>query len=231
MIFPELIQAGVAGRENRFVVSARDREGRMVRLHLANSGRLRELIVPGRELWYQPVDVSGGQKTAGKLLLVREEGGGLVCIDATLPNRVVEEALRRGELEPFSAYPAVRREYAVGRSRFDFFLSGPAGECLLEVKSVTLVERGVAMFPDAPTERGLKHLEELGTLQGGSLQTAVLFLIQRADAGSFTPNDRTQPEFRRKLREIRERGTWILAYDCDVTEREIRLRQPVEIVL
>ena len=233
MQFTKLRKGTVLGRKNRFVVTARDEAGGEIQLHLANSGRLRELIVPGRDLWYEPREDDPDRKTAGRLLLLRNAVGELVCIDATVPNAVVEEALRSGALEPFRDYAGVRREYTMGNSRFDFYLTSDEarGAAVIEVKSVTLVEEGLALFPDAPTERGLKHLTELGRLQSGRLRAAVLFLIQRADAREFTPNDRTQPEFRAKLREIRERGVQVLAYDCRVTEREIALGRPVPVLL
>ncbi|TCL56817.1 sugar fermentation stimulation protein A [Hydrogenispora ethanolica] len=231
MKFANLRKGLVVRRLNRFVVEARDEAGRMFPLHLANSGRLRELIVPGRELRYEPCDGDPCRKTAGRLQLLRNEAGLWVCIDAVIPNAVVGEALGDGALEAFRDYPEVRREHTMGDSRLDFFLSNGGQHAAIEVKSVTLVESGVALFPDAPTERGLKHLHELARLCSEGLRAAVIFLIQREDALRFTPNDRTQPEFRAKLREVRKLGVQVLAYDCRVTEREIRLRQPVPVEL
>ncbi len=231
MRFASLQKAAVLKRLNRFVVQAKDSTGRIISLHLANSGRLKELIVPGREIWFQPFQDQGDKRTCGRLLLIRNDVGTLVCIDATLPNAIVEEALRQGKIPGFANYPSLRREYTIGKSRFDFYLRSDDAECFIEVKSVTLVEAGVAMFPDAPTERGLKHLDELGRLQSERVATAVIFLIQREDATAFTPNDRTQPEFREHLRAVWERGVQVLAYDCRLTESEIELRQPVKLMI
>ncbi len=231
MRFASLEKAYVRKRLNRFVVQAMDDAGRLISLHLANSGRLQELIVAGREIWFQPFQDQGEKRTCGRLLLIRNDVGALVCIDATLPNAIVEEALRQGKIPGFVKYSALRREYTVGKSRFDFYLHSDDAVCFIEVKSVTLVEAGVAMFPDAPTERGLKHLDELGGLQKEGVATAVIFLIQREDATAFTPNDRTQPEFREHLRAAREHGVQVLAYDCRLTEQEIELRQPVKLMI
>ncbi len=154
-------------RENRFRAIV-ERDGQLLAAHVPNSGRLGELFTPGAAVWVAPFADLTGRKTVCHLALV-EYAGTLVSVDARLPNRLVAEALAAGRLTPLAGYATVRAEVRTGASRLDFLLSdGPDAarpRCWLEVKSVTLVEDGLALFPDAPTTRGVKHLEELAALR------------------------------------------------------------------
>jgi sugar fermentation stimulation protein A len=156
---------------------------------------------------------------------------GLVSADARLPNDLVHEALAAGRLPRFSGYHRIQREVFHGRSRIDLALSGPRGRCLIEVKSVTLVERGMALFPDAPTERGRRHLETLAAACRGGERAAVLFVVQRADATSFAPNDAADPAFGAALRAASARGVEVYAYRCSVTRREMTLAGGLPVLL
>ncbi|MGE5557488.1 MAG: DNA/RNA nuclease SfsA [Bacillota bacterium] len=231
MRLPPLKKAVICQRTNRFCVGGLGEDGRPVYLHLPNSGRLAELIASGREGWYIPFGNRQGKKTTGRLVLVRSGEGNLVCIDAARANDIVHEAILQGIIEKLRGYERIVREYTVGKSRFDICMFKGKKRCLVEVKSVTLVEDGAALFPDAPTLRGLKHLEELSRLMDAETKAAVLFVIQRDDALRFTPNYRTHRDFGEKLKEAGRRGVSVQAWDCRVTMDEVVLRRPMEVVL
>ena len=145
-------------RLNRFAALV-EINGQLEMIHVANSGRMRELFVPGYRMLLKPRP-GAHRKTKYDLARV-DRGCGLAAADARLPNALVREALDGGRLPQFAGYPQVRPESTFGDSRLDFLLEGPAGKCYLETKSVTLVEDGVGLFPDAPTSRGVKHLKSL----------------------------------------------------------------------
>lgn len=186
-------------------------------VHVPASGRLRELLYPGNTVLIAPGRPGG--KTAGRLLFARH-GGGWVSVDTQAPTRIAGQLLRAGQLPPFAAYREVRPEYRYGVSRLDFRLDGaPAGTppCLVEVKSVTLVVDGVALFPDAPTTRGVRHLDELRhAVTAAGLAAAVLFLIQRPDAGELRPHDGNDPAFGAALRRAAAAGVGLYAYRCHI---------------
>jgi sugar fermentation stimulation protein A len=215
---PPLIAGRFVRRDNRFRVTVEvDRVP--VAAHLPNSGRLTELLTPGRACWLAEFD-SPHRKTSYDLVLV-EYAGILVSVDARLPNTLVAEALAAGRLEPFQRYDHVAREVRRGESRLDFCLSGPAGLCWVEVKSVTLVEEGVARFPDAPTVRGTRHLRELTAAVSQGEGAAVVFVIQRPDARCFAPHIRADAAFGAALREAASAGVGVYAWTCEVSERSV----------
>ncbi len=155
MIFPTLVPGRFLARENRFRALVKI-DGRAEAAHVPNSGRLLDLFIPNRPVWLAPVD-KPGRKTRFDLKLV-ELNEVLVCVDARLPNPIFAEGLKAGQISNLP-YPEIKPEVKHGASRLDFRLSGAAGVCWVETKSVTLVEEGVARFPDAPTARGRRHLE------------------------------------------------------------------------
>jgi sugar fermentation stimulation protein A len=222
--FPLLISGRFVRRDNRFRVTV-EVEGERVAAHLPNSGRLTELLTPGRPCWLTEFDTSH-RKTSFDLTLVAYADT-LVSVDARLPNALFAEALVAGRLEPFQGYDGVEREVRFGESRLDFRLSGPAGICWVEVKSVTLVEDGVARFPDAPTARGVRHLGELITAVGKGDRAAVVFVIQRADAQCFVPHDQADAAFGAALRRAAGAGVGICAWGCEVSQQEIAVCEPV----
>jgi sugar fermentation stimulation protein A len=162
--------------------------------------------------------------------LVRVEGV-LVSVDARLPNALVREALAEKKLKPFRGYPRWEAECPYRGGRFDFRRRRPCGCCYLEVKSVTLVEGGCALFPDAPTERGRRHVEELARRARRGVHAAVVFVIQREDAKAFSPNVPADPELARALRQARGAGVELLAYRCFVPTEEILLAHTVPVRL
>jgi sugar fermentation stimulation protein A len=158
--------------------------------------------------------------------------GQLVSVDARVPNKVVAAAISAGQLADFSQFTVARSEVRYGNSRLDLLLEDQrSNRCFVEVKSVTLVENGTAMFPDAPTQRGARHLEELTAAVREGYQAAIIFLIQRGDAILFTPNDRTDPDFGQKLRAAAGNGVGVYAYRCRVTPEMIVITEKVPVKL
>ena len=227
-IYPPLIKGEFIERKNRFaaVVAV---AGRPEAVFVPNSGRLRELLTPGAEVYLAAK--SGEHRVTGYDLALVRHGDILVSVDSHLPNRVVENALRQSVLEPFLGWEQINREYTYGRSRIDFRLRFTEQDCLLEIKSVTLVNDGVAMFPDAPTTRGTRHLQELAAAVQEGKRGAVLFLIQRQDACAFAPNDATDVVFGAALRTAARAGVEVYAYRCGVTMEQISIvdRVPVNL--
>jgi len=223
---PPLIAGRFLKRDNRFRVAVQLDDG-PVAAHLPNSGRLTELLTPGRRCWLARLDAPH-RKTAFDLKLM-EYAGVLVSVDARLPNPLFAEALAAEHLVPFQGYRQVEREVTSGQSRLDFRLNGPPGVCWVEVKSVTLVEQGVGRFPDAPTTRGARHLEELIAIVEAGERAAVVFVVQRPDAQRFVPHHRADPTFSATLREAAERGVEVHAWTCTVQRREITIAQPIPV--
>ena len=228
MDLPPTVKARFVRRENRFRVTV-EVAGRIEAAHLPNSGRLGELLIPGRCCYLAP-RLSPRRRTPYDLLLVAHAEV-LVSVDARLPNRLFAEALAAGRLAPFAGATAVEPEVRRGGSRLDFRLEGPWGVCWVEAKSVTLVKGGVALFPDAPTGRGRRHLEELAALAREGDRAAVVFVVQRSDAAAFAPNAEIDPAFARALREAQAAGVETYAYRCRVTRRALSIVDEVPVVL
>ncbi len=226
----ELVAATFRNRPNRFLVEA-ELDGRTVRAHLHDPGRLRELLAPGAELRLKPAAPGApARKTAWTAALVRA-GAGWVSIDSGLPNRFVEKCLRAGAIHEFRDYAVARREVPFGRSRFDFQLVGSGMDILLEVKSATLVADGLALFPDAPTARGARHLRELAEASARGYAGTVLFLVQRADACALRPHGGIDPAFARALREVYREGVEVLAYTAAVSPAGMSLGRRIPVFL
>ena len=225
---PQLIEARFLVRLNRFAALV-ELDGREVMVHVANSGRMHELLEPGRRMLLAPMP-GEHRKTQYDLALVDLEST-LVSADSRLPNALVAEALEEGLLPQFADYPQLRREVTYGDSRLDIMLSGPTGRAYVETKSVTLVVDGVARFPDAPTLRGVKHLNTLSQAVAADHRGAATFVIQRSDASSFSPHVTADPEFGAALQAAHAVGVEIYAYCCRVSESEIKLadRLPVNL--
>ncbi len=154
-----------------------------------------------------------------------------MAVDARLPNALLAETLRAGRIAPLRGYGPPRAEVRHGASRLDFLLERPGARCLVETKSVTLVERGVALFPDAPTARGRRHVEALARARRRGTDAAVVFVVQREDAQRFRPNVAADPALARGLARAARAGVRILAYRCRVTRRAITLADPIPVDL
>ena len=224
MQYGEVSRAIFLERPNRFIAYV-ELNGEEIVCHVKNTGRCRELLVPGSGV-YLARGTGVHRKTAWDLIAV-EKGDRLINMDAQAPNRVFAEFA--GQYEPLMR--AIRPEVQIGESRLDFRLDLPEGFHYVEVKGVTLEENGHAFFPDAPTERGVKHLRELIRLrQEGHCATA-FFVIQMSDVNAFSPNDRTHPAFGEALREAAAAGVRIEAYSCRVTPDSLEIEKPVPILL
>ena len=195
-------------RPNRFVAHA-EIDGRRETVHVKNTGRCRELLLPGAEVWLTAPGTEG-RKTKYDLVAVRKGSGLLVNIDSQAPNAVVKEWLEKQE------YDRVVPEYTYGDSRIDFYLERGTERTLMEVKGCTLEVDGIGYFPDAPTERGVKHLRELAKAVGKGYRAVIAFAIQMDGITEVRPNIQTHPEFGDAMREAREAGVEVLFLPCHV---------------
>ena len=222
----DLVEGIFLERVNRFLARV-EVDGREVDVHVANSGRMKELFVPGWRVLVRPVS-GDHRKTKFDLVLV-DMGNALASADARMPNPLLAEGVANGHLQQFAGYTDMRREVIFGDSRLDLMLEGPSGRCYIEAKSVTLVTNGVALFPDAPTIRGAKHLRTLETALEAGHRAAVVFVVQRPDASAFATSDPSDPDLADALRSAVAAGVEAYAYNCEVTERSIRLDQALPI--
>lgn len=225
MLYSRMYPAIFLRRPNRFVAHV-ELEGKEVVCHVKNTGRCRELLVPGCRVWCHRAD-NPNRKTGYDLICV-EKGSRLINMDSQAPNAAVGQWLRAGGLGEIAN---LRPEYTHGDSRFDFAFDRGGKPCLLEVKGVTLEQDGVCAFPDAPTQRGTRHLLGLTQAARAGFEAYVLFVIQMSDVRYLRPNDETDPAFGAALRQAAENGVRILAMDCAVTPESMTLRNPVEIRL
>jgi sugar fermentation stimulation protein A len=215
-------------RPNRFRAEV-EIDGALRAAHVPNSGRLRELLAPG-----VPCALAlrkGEGRVTGCDLVQVLHAGSWVSTDARLPNALVREALEEGRISAFEGWTKLRNEPAYGAGRFDLAVGGPWGEALVEVKSVTLVQDGVARFPDAPTARGARHLRELAGFVAGGGRGVVIFVIQRPDALAFAPHELNDPDFALAVREALAAGVEFLAYTCACDFGEIRVADPIPLNL
>lgn len=212
-------------RLNRFAVEV-SLDGMPAVAHLPNSGRMRELLVPGHPVIV--VEQPGAhRKTPYDLLLVQYRNQ-WVSVDARLPSALAAAALRAQALPEWADYTTVRREVAYHDSRLDIELTAPGGRrCLIETKSCNLVEEGIALFPDAPTTRGARHLHTLIHATQHGIAAAALFIIQRADARVLRPFDTADPAFGQALRQAAKAGVTVAAYGCCMTPDAMTLAAPV----
>lgn len=215
-------------RPNRYLAKVQV-DGREVPAHVPDPGRLPGLMIAGRRvrLVHQP---GPKRKTDYTLVLVRH-GAIWVSVYPVFANALVKEALVARTLPFFEGYQDFQGEYKVGGSRFDFRLDYAGHSALVEVKSVSFVEGGVGRFPDAPTARGVKHLRELIGLRGQGRRAAVLFVSQRSDTRSITPNDAIDPAFGEWLRAAHQAGVELYGCNCRVTASTVSLNRPVQVVL
>ena len=196
-------------------------------VHVKNTGRLGELLLPGASVYLKYSDAPE-RKTHWDLISVESQGQ-IVNIDSQAPNKVFGEWVLRGGFR--SDIRTVRPEFTYGDSRFDFRLECESGIQFVEVKGVTLLRAGCAYFPDAPTERGVKHLHGLMRAVEEGYEAAAVFVIQMKRAQALCPNDDTQPAFGQALRKAAAAGVQLFAYDCRVTEQTLEIDAPVPVRL
>ena len=226
MNYEHIVEGRFQERPNRFVAKV-ELDGRVETVHVKNTGRCRELLVKGAKVYLEK-SPNRERATAYDLVAV-EKGDRVINMDSQAPNKAVGEWLRGGGL--FSDVSLVRPETKFGNSRFDFYVETRAEKIFIEVKGVTLEEDGVVRFPDAPSDRAVKHVGELIAAKRQGYRVFVLFVIQMEGVKYFTPNRDTHPEFADALCEAVEAGVEVLAYDCLVTPRTMEINRPVQVVL
>ena len=225
MRYENMVTGTFWARPNRFIAHV-EINGKEEICHVKNTGRCKELLQPGARVWCQQFD-NPNRKTKFDLITV-QKGDRLINMDSQAPNAAAKEWLLAGGLGEISE---LKGEYTHGDSRFDFSFIKDGVRCFLEVKGVTLEHDGVCAFPDAPTERGAKHLRGLTKLVQEGFGAYVLFVIQMANVKYIHPNDATDPNFGKHLREAVENGVQVLAVDCAVTEGTMTIQKPVEVRL
>ncbi|MDE6996689.1 MAG: DNA/RNA nuclease SfsA [Oscillospiraceae bacterium] len=226
MRYSSIAKGRFLARPNRFIAHV-DLEGRTEVCHVKNTGRCRELLTPGAAVY---LERSGNpaRKTKYDLIAV-EKGDLLINMDAQAPNKVFGEWAAAGKFLP--GLTLIRPEFTWEDSRFDFMLEDAQGRVFVEVKGVTLEEDGEVRFPDAPTERGVKHLRGLQRAAAQEYRAAVFFVVQMKGVTRFRPNDKTHPAFGAALREAAGNGVGVYAYDCAVTPDSLELDAPVPVDL
>lgn len=225
MTYSNMIPGTFLSRPNRFIAHV-EINGQSEVVHVKNTGRCRELLPPGARVWCQKSD-NPSRKTKYDLITV-QKGSRLINMDSQAPNTAAKEWLLSGGLGPVEN---VRAETFHGDSRYDFSFTRNGKPCFLEVKGVTLETDGVCAFPDAPTQRGAKHLRGLTEAAREGYGAYVLFVIQMADVEYLHPNDDTDPDFGAALREAAANGVEVLAMDCDVAIDSMTIRKAVPVKL
>lgn len=226
MTYPNITPARFLSRPNRFVAQV-DLDGAETTVHVKNTGRCRELLRPGAPVWLVRSS-NPARKTAYDLVTV-QKGDRLINLDAQAPNRVFAQWAEAGHFVP--GLTLLKAEQKHGDSRFDFYWEAGDRRGFVEVKGVTLEEDGAVFFPDAPTERGVKHLRGLTACLDEGYEAAVCFVIQMNDVTCFSPNDRTHPAFGEALRAAHAAGVRVLAMACAVTPDSLTITDPVPLRL
>lgn len=225
MRYENIVSGVFRARPNRFIAHI-EIGGKEEICHVKNTGRCRELLVPGATVWCQESD-SPTRKTKYDLIAV-QKGDRLINMDSQAPNAAAKTWLAGGGLGEIEQ---LRSEVFHGDSRFDFSFRKDGKTCFLEVKGVTLEQDGICAFPDAPTTRGVKHLQGLAQAAKDGFGAYVLFVIQMKNVKYLHPNDATDPAFGNALREAAAAGVQVLAVDCLVTENTMTVDAPVKVVL
>lgn len=226
MQYDNVFEAVFLERPNRFIARA-ELDGRELICHVKNTGRCRELLVPGARIFLQHSD-SPKRKTQYDLISVFK-GNRLINMDAAAPNAVFGEWLRDGGMGFIP--DCIKAEQVHGDSRFDFYYEYGDERAFVEVKGVTLEDNGVVRFPDAPTQRGVKHLQGLIRCIGEGFGAYAVFIVQMQGVKYFEPNLDTHPEFASALKEAAKAGVNIIVLDCEVTPNSLRIHNPVELGL
>ena len=221
MQYDKMVSGRFIKRPNRFIAHI-EIDGKEEICHVKNTGRCRELLADNAQVWCLDA-LSPTRKTRYDLIAV-QKGHRLINMDSQAPNAAAKEFLEQGGLGQIEN---LKSECKMGNSRFDFSFTKDGKQCFLEVKGVTLENDGVCAFPDAPTDRGAKHLRGLAELAKAGFGAYVLFVIQMGDVKYLHPNDATDPEFGKALREAKAAGVEVLAVDCYVTENTMEIRDPV----
>jgi sugar fermentation stimulation protein A len=230
LLWPKLISGTLIKRYKRFLADVKLRNGHVVTAHCPNSGSMLTCSEPGRTVY-----LSSHNSPKRKLRYTWEiihMPGSLVGVNTLVPNRLIRHGVEMGRVVELSGYKTVRPEVKYGQnSRIDLLLERGEEKCYVEIKNCTLIEDGVARFPDAVTSRGLKHLHELQDQVLSGHRAVIFFLVQRMDANRFEPADRIDPAYGKELRKALKTGVEALAYDVDIDLNRIRLNRSVECLI
>ncbi len=227
MKYENIVKANFIKRLNRFVAEI-EFDGKKELCHVKNTGRCKELLVEGVNVFLQK---SSNEKRKYQYSLITvQKGDRLVNMDSQAPNKAVYEWLKSGE-SPFENITLIKPESTYGKSRFDFYLEYDGKKAYMEVKGVTLENDGVVSFPDAPTERGAKHITELCECVKEGFEGYIMFVVQMKDVLYFTANATNDPKFSQCLKNAVKNGVTALCYDCEITESEMNIKEEVVIKL
>lgn len=231
MNYKKIVEATFIERPNRFIAYCQINET-IEKVHVKNTGRCRELLIPNCTVYLEESD-NPNRKTKYSLIAV-QKGNRLINMDSQVPNKVVQEAL----INKTIVLPGldeeitfIKPEKTYGNSRFDIYLETKNKKAFIEIKGVTLEEDGVVLFPDAKTERGVKHIKELIEAKKDGYHSYVVFVVQMKDVKYFTPNIKMHKELGDALIEAQNSGVNILAYDCEVTPNSIEIKDEVNVKL
>lgn len=222
MKYKKVVEGRFISRPNRFIAYV-EIDGKAETVHVKNTGRCKELLTDNATV-YLSVSDNPQRKTKYDLIAVKK-GELLINMDSQIPNDVCEKWLKKGFL--FSENVIIKREYTYKKSRFDFYIEDGERKIFLEVKGCTLENNGIASFPDAPTERGIKHIKELISALDDGYEAYIFFVIQMKGIKEFRPNDITHKAFGDALREAKSKGVKILAYDSLVTPDSIEIDREI----
>ncbi len=220
MTYSNITRGKFLSRPNRFIAQA-EINGRVETVHVKNTGRCRELLIPGCDIWLTAPGTAN-RKTKYDLVAVRKSNGMIINIDSQAPNKVMLEWLER------QGYEKIIPEYTCGDSRIDFCLEKNGKRILMEVKGCTLERDGTGYFPDAPTERGIKHIHELIRAKGDGYGAVLAFVIQMNGINEVRPNTETHPEFETAWKDAMTAGVEILFFTCDVRENGFEITGQVK---
>lgn len=228
MKYESVVSGRFLARPNRFIAHV-EVDGQEETVHVKNTGRCKELLRPDAVVYLQDWGTEHPKRKTRYDLIAVEKGDLLINMDAQAPNKVFAEWAQDGQF--VEGLTLLRPEVKWGKSRFDFYWEAGARRGFVEVKGVTLEENGHARFPDAPTERGVKHLGELVQLTREGYEAAVCFVLQMEDMTAFSPNDETHPAFGAALRRAAQSGVRIIATECHVTPASLRITKEIPIFL
>lgn len=226
MKYKNIKKATFLTRENRFIATI-NIDGKEEKCHVKNTGRCKELLKKGAEIYVEKTD-NESRKTKYSLITVKK-GDVLFNIDSQAPNKVYMEYIKKYDIYGKDAF--IKAEKTYGNSRFDIYVKNGEEETYIEIKGVTLEVYGKALFPDAPTERGVKHLKELAEIKKEGKNAEMVFILQFLGAKSLSPNWETHKEFGQALKEAREAGVKIKAFECSVKNDELEVLKEVQVII
>lgn len=226
MRYDNIKQATFLVRKNRFICDV-EIDGKVFQCHVKNTGRLKELLVSGTPCFVQETD-KAERKTKYSLIAI-QKGSEVVNIDSQAPNKVFYEWAKSGKF--IEGISFIKPEKTYGNSRFDCYIEAEERKIFIEIKGVTLEKNGIAMFPDAPTERGVKHLKELCECIKDGYEAYIVFVVQMKGVHAFSPNRETHPEFADALCECKRKGVNILCVDCNVTPETLEISKNIIVEL